>query len=137
MLPEVEGNQDVRRVRRTSGTTDAGFGTEVPADSLLQMTALQNSEIDQHMLSPRQQNVSMMNEILQPQASSVDRPDSRVQSSRNSPEPSQTDLQGHYVGPSSGVCKENRAIYSLRACFIVLFFSDKMFHIALPPLALY
>ena len=29
--------------------------------------------------------------------------DSRVQSSRNSPEPSQTDLQGHYVGPSSGV----------------------------------
>lgn len=29
--------------------------------------------------------------------------DSRVQSSRNSPDPSQTDLQGHYVGPSSGV----------------------------------
>jgi hypothetical protein len=29
--------------------------------------------------------------------------ESRVQSSRNSPEPSQTDLQGHYVGPSSGV----------------------------------
>ncbi|TVY83627.1 Activator of stress genes 1-like protein [Lachnellula suecica] len=28
---------------------------------------------------------------------------SRAQSSRNSPEPSQTDLQGHYVGPSSGV----------------------------------
>jgi hypothetical protein len=29
--------------------------------------------------------------------------DSRVQSTRASPEPSQTDLQGHYVGPSSGV----------------------------------
>ncbi|KAG4034570.1 hypothetical protein MFRU_003g05280 [Monilinia fructicola] len=27
---------------------------------------------------------------------------SRMQSSRNSPEPPQTDLQGHYVGPSSG-----------------------------------
>lgn len=26
-----------------------------------------------------------------------------AQSSRNSPEPSQTDLQGHYVGPSSGM----------------------------------
>jgi hypothetical protein len=32
-----------------------------------------------------------------------DHVESRVQSSRNSPEPSQTDLQGHYVGPSSGV----------------------------------
>lgn len=30
-------------------------------------------------------------------------PESAAQSSRNSPEPSQTDLQGHYVGPSSGV----------------------------------
>jgi hypothetical protein len=29
--------------------------------------------------------------------------ESAAQSSRNSPEPSQTDLQGHYVGPSSGV----------------------------------
>lgn len=28
---------------------------------------------------------------------------SNAQSSRNSPEPSQTDLEGHYVGPSSGV----------------------------------
>jgi len=33
----------------------------------------------------------------------VDRLESRAQSSRNSPEPSQTDRQGHYVGPSSGV----------------------------------
>lgn len=32
-----------------------------------------------------------------------ERLDSRMPSSRNSPEPSQTDLQGHYVGPSSGV----------------------------------
>jgi hypothetical protein len=29
-------------------------------------------------------------------------PDSGIPSSRNSPEPPQTDLQGHYVGPSSG-----------------------------------
>lgn len=29
--------------------------------------------------------------------------ESAVQSSRNSPEPSQTDRQGHYVGPSSGL----------------------------------
>jgi len=36
---------------------------------------------------------------------SIDRlgTDSRAQSSRNSPDPSQTDLQGHYVGPSSYV----------------------------------
>jgi galactonate dehydratase len=33
----------------------------------------------------------------------VDQVDSRLLSSRNSPEPSQTDLEGHYVGPSSGV----------------------------------
>lgn len=33
----------------------------------------------------------------------VDRAESRMQSSRNSPEPPQTDLQGHFVGPSSGV----------------------------------
>lgn len=33
----------------------------------------------------------------------VDRVDSRVESFRNSPEPPQTDLQGHFVGPSSGV----------------------------------
>ncbi|KAL3425254.1 fungal specific transcription factor domain-containing protein [Phlyctema vagabunda] len=31
------------------------------------------------------------------------RADTRVLSSRNSPEPTQTDRQGHYVGPSSGV----------------------------------
>lgn len=35
--------------------------------------------------------------------SNPDRVASRVHSSRNSPEPPQTDLQGHYVGPSSGV----------------------------------
>ncbi len=33
----------------------------------------------------------------------IERADSRMQSSRNSPEPPQTDLQGHFVGPSSGV----------------------------------
>ncbi|KAK0118637.1 hypothetical protein ONS96_011726 [Cadophora gregata f. sp. sojae] len=38
-----------------------------------------------------------------PQLLHVDRVESRVQSSRNSPEPPQTDLQGHFVGPSSGV----------------------------------
>jgi hypothetical protein len=36
-------------------------------------------------------------------ARTLQEPDSAVHSSRNSPEPSQTDLQGHYVGPSSGV----------------------------------
>lgn len=41
--------------------------------------------------------------MVQSQLPIADRVDSRVQSSRNSPEPSQTDLQGHYVGPSSGV----------------------------------
>lgn len=35
--------------------------------------------------------------------SNLDQASSRVESSRNSPEPPQTDLQGHYVGPSSGV----------------------------------
>ena len=52
-----------------------------------------------------------MNDLLHPstavmgnsQLPMTDRADSRLQSSRNSPEPSQTDLQGHYVGPSSGV----------------------------------
>jgi galactonate dehydratase len=42
-------------------------------------------------------------ERAQVQLPTVEYVDSRVQSSRNSPEPSQTDLQGHYVGPSSGV----------------------------------
>lgn len=49
-----------------------------------------NASIDQGTLSQ-----------LQP--SNLDPVASRVHSSRNSPEPPQTDLQGHYVGPSSGV----------------------------------
>ncbi|KAN0096685.1 Fungal specific transcription factor domain containing protein [Hyaloscypha variabilis] len=39
----------------------------------------------------------------QSQLPHLDQVTSRAHSSRNSPEPSQTDLQGHYVGPSSGV----------------------------------
>lgn len=39
---------------------------------------------------------------LQPTIVDSSNPDSRMQSSRNSPEIPQTDLQGHYVGPSSG-----------------------------------
>ncbi|TGO63777.1 hypothetical protein BOTNAR_0096g00130 [Botryotinia narcissicola] len=39
---------------------------------------------------------------LQPTIAENSNPISRMQSSRNSPEPPQTDLQGHYVGPSSG-----------------------------------
>lgn len=47
-------------------------------------------------------NVETATEGLR-QISAVENAESRVQSSRASPEPSQTDLQGHYVGPSSGV----------------------------------
>jgi hypothetical protein len=55
---------------------------------------------DQHATSsPQQTGISI--DQLQPH--NVDRTASRVHSSRNSPEPPQTDLQGHYVGPSSGV----------------------------------
>ncbi|ESZ94245.1 Zn(II)2Cys6 transcription factor [Sclerotinia borealis F-4128] len=39
---------------------------------------------------------------LQPTIGESSNENSRMQSSRNSPEPPQTDLQGHYVGPSSG-----------------------------------
>jgi hypothetical protein len=42
-------------------------------------------------------------DMSQLQPANISRVASRAQSSRNSPEPSQTDLQGHYVGPSSGV----------------------------------
>ena len=37
------------------------------------------------------------------QSANINQAASRAQSSRNSPEPPQTDQQGHYVGPSSGV----------------------------------
>lgn len=55
---------------------------------------------------------------------------SKAQSSRNSPEPSQTDFEGHYVGPSSGVSfmlrvqKRLHKIVSLSANSSIFTFGD-------------
>ncbi|TVY51141.1 Activator of stress genes 1 [Lachnellula cervina] len=56
------------------------------SDQLVQAQYRESTRETGHLHLPRAQHV-----------------ESRGQSSRNSPEPSQTDLQGHYVGPSSGV----------------------------------
>lgn len=66
----------------------------------LQTTGLQDSASIPHVNDPLHPSSISMG---QPQPPIADRADSRLQSSRNSPEPSQIDLQGHYVGPSSGV----------------------------------
>ncbi|TVY36562.1 D-galactonate dehydratase [Lachnellula occidentalis] len=56
------------------------------SDQLVQARYRESTRETGHLHLPRSQRV-----------------ESRGQSSRSSPEPSQTDLQGHYVGPSSGV----------------------------------
>lgn len=60
-------------------------------------TALPGAALD---LSPSGHRATERNDVLsnQPQE-----PHQRQTSTRNSPEPSQTDEQGHYVGPASGV----------------------------------
>jgi hypothetical protein len=74
------------------------FGTDHLTQSLHQ-PGLFSSTSDPEANELNQSSIAM----VQSQLPLVDRVDSRMQSSRNSPEPSQIDLQGHYVGPSSGV----------------------------------
>jgi hypothetical protein len=61
---------------------------------------LETTALPDHVYGHPMQTSADMNHLRLNLSEQVD---SRVQSSRNSPEPSQTDLQGHYVGPSSGV----------------------------------
>lgn len=94
-----------------------GSGNDQTASSLAsQITPRSNQEVparnDHHSRFPLDSGLeehmptsAHPNGILaaQRQPSNHERATSRVESSRNSPEPPQTDLQGHIVGPSSGV----------------------------------
>lgn len=76
----------------------AGESADFESRELLLQASLPSPPVDQR--SATQPDPVPIGHV---QRSVQERLDSRMPSSRNSPEPSQTDLQGHYVGPSSGV----------------------------------
>jgi hypothetical protein len=103
VMPDETQPSDSGVIQQTVLNADqvlAAFGVDHLAQPIHQPTVLQDSTSDRHVNALLQPNTAAMTHSLPPV---VNRVDSRLQSSRNSPEPSQTDLQGHYVGPSSGV----------------------------------
>lgn len=106
-LPRIprddEGHAEPEGMQPASGFIErvvSVSGAEIPIEHQPPPTLLQNPLANHHGdVSLGQSGTSMRQLPL----SNLDQASSRVESSRNSPEPPQTDLQGHYVGPSSGV----------------------------------
>jgi len=85
------------RIRNTSRPTEEPMRPQTESH---QMNLLPSPISDQLVQVPNRECTAESGHLRLPR---FDHVESRAQSSRNSPEPSQTDLQGHYVGASSGV----------------------------------
>ena len=79
----------------------------MPEETIVSTQSPQATVQQYHALLPRESTWNNVSEFQNQHVESLDipRPASAnaEASSQNSPEPSQTDLQGHYIGPASGV----------------------------------
>ncbi|KUJ18384.1 uncharacterized protein LY89DRAFT_47192 [Mollisia scopiformis] len=110
-LPSVIPDDNVREIlpekADTRGTVTGSPGlltenqrAQYAGMELLLQASLPNAPV---VLSPEPRPNTLVEPMAQVLPTGQQMIDSRMHSSRNSPEPSQTDLQGHYVGPASGV----------------------------------
>ena len=103
MVPDETQTSESDAVQQTVLDPDqvlSAFGVGHLGQHFDQATAMQDSASVHHVTDLQQPNTGP---TRHPRLPTIDPVDSRLQSLRTSPEPSQTDLQGHYVGPSSGV----------------------------------
>lgn len=101
-LPRGSLDRGTNNDSNSPAQSTAAFGLEQAPDHYLDTNMQTNNPPGPPLATPQLPVITERGQLHLP---AIDRAgtDSRAQSSRNSPDPSQTDLQGHYVGPSSGV----------------------------------